>query len=251
MKAFEIDSYAQGARFSDESDFFYDSTAKSFKDLSGYSDLGNNNVDVKEGSPVFNNAGVNARRGLFIDGTMYADFFTPNAWNGTIILVVNYSYLAGGTVGDFLYISGDATLGSSNASVVMSHFSGNRIIRAVTAASQVVAPDYSIREDGTTVVYAFSFDQNTRRAYSTTDGITVSQSSEYTANAISGDFLAWGGGVRTRVGNLSGDTTNNAASTKMEAVLFEQHCFTDNILLTDLAKVKLLIDDLKEYYGVS
>ncbi len=249
MRAYQLDSYAQGVRFSDEDDLFYDEGSKTFKDQAGFSGLGNDLV-FTVGSPDFVDDGTAGRRGVLLDNTTRGEFFFPDAWNGAMIVVLRPSLLSGATNTAYVYMSGDSVSPTPNPSLQYVHFSGDRRILAATGSAQVTAPQ-TVESDDRVRIFAFSFDQSTRKAYSTEDGITVSESAEYTSNPTNGLFLAFGSGKRCQIGRLEGDPADFTVDPDAAVTLFEHHCFTENILVTDLDKVKAVIDDLKIYYNVT
>jgi len=251
MRAHDIPGYVQGHRFSDESDVFYDTDNLKFKDLSGYGDF--LDLEITTGTPVFEDTGVNNRRGLLLDKQAQGRFIPASPWETTMVFAIYVELLTSGTQTRYPYLFGTSPTETSNGFVRVQHVSSNRIVRVSTSGG-VATPQISQGSDGI-IIGAVSFDQSTRKYYDTVDGVTVNESSAI-ADGGNGNGLALGyGGLGTfddlycRFGDLLGDGSTTA-ETDLKIVNLEHHFFAGNVISSHQDKIEDLLTELATYYGV-
>lgn len=242
--AFDINGYVQGYRFSDDP-LYYDSETKRFKDLAGYGDSADLRVTV--GSPVFED--VDGSRCVRLDNTFHGLMPSPCPWMGTVVAVIKPVYISGGTLFRYPLMYGDAVSQASNGALRIVHASGYRQVIYYTASAQLMPTQ--TRTDNNTVVVAFTHDQETRKGYSTSDGVTVSEvtatASTTLGNAVAISSAQYG----VRFGNMNGVAGDTTELTDFYANLFELHFFAEASLVDDLPAIKVFMDDLKAKYGIA
>lgn len=239
---FEIPGYVQGHRFSSAKEF-YDPVSKRFKDLAGYDHLGNG-LTINLGDPIFET--INGQVGLKLNNSFHGFFRSAIPWMGMMLAVLKPTFLSGSTLTRYLHLYGDAITPSSNGNLKIIHSSGARIVRLSTSGD--VLQVSASRNDNNTVVVACAFDQQTRKGYVTTDGITVTEVAG-PVSALNGNSIGLGAGLAgARFGNLTGTAGDQTPLTDLFCYAFEQHFYKGNPLITDLATVKSAIDRLKVKY---
>jgi hypothetical protein len=241
--AFDIPGYIQGHRFSDDP-LSYDASTKRFLDQAGYGERADLQITV--GNPVFSTVG--AQRCVLLDNTFHGRMPMPIPWAGSAVFVLKPNFVSGGTLTKFLLHFGDDPNFPTNAgSLYVQHFSGERRVVLVTGSSQLSAT--WLRNDNNTMVLAFAFDQSTRKAYVTSDGISLAESSA-PASTVHGSAVALASAqYGVRFGSLGGATDDTSMQTDLNCYMFEHHFFAGNILTESLAVTKNFIDTLKAKYG--
>jgi len=246
--AYEIPGYVQGFRFSDDAKY-YDSTLKRFKDLAGYGETNELQIDV--GTPSF--VTVGGERGLTLDNTVQGSFLPSIPWHGSIILVAKASFPSTAATLNLLIFGASATV-SGNGRLYVSRSSGNRNIVCTTASA---VNTQTLTESADQMRLAcFSKSQETRIGYSSDDGITVNATAAV-ASALHGNGLAmaYRSGATAdedhivRFGNLSG-TAGDYVATPDTLTIFEMHFFKGVILTENLASTKNFIDSLIAKYAI-
>tara|TARA_A100000171_G_scaffold43222_1_gene45113 strand:+ start:308 stop:1063 length:756 start_codon:yes stop_codon:yes gene_type:complete len=251
MRAHEIPGYVQGHRFSDESDVFYDADNLKFKDLSGYGDF--LDLEITTGTPAFEDTGANNRRGMLLDKQAQGRFIPAAAWETTVVFAIYVELLTSGTKVRYPYLFGTSPTETANGNIRALSVGANRSISASTPGVALSA-DREIAGDGI-IVGALSFDQSTRRAYDTADGVTVNESSAV-ADSGSGNNVALGLGgpgvpddVYCRFGDLVGDGSTTAEA-DLKIVALEHHFFAGNVISSHQDEVGALLSEMATYYGV-
>ena len=241
----EIESYVQGYRFSDDPDY-YDSASQTFRDLAGYGPRTDLVIDV--GTPTFVTS--NSQRGMQIDNTAQGVFPSPIAAMGSVIIVVEPVYVSGANNNSFICIGGDAASSTANGLIWFAKSSGNRILYHWGPNGTVKSSE--TRTDENMVALAFAFDQETRKAYSSVDGATVTATSAL-AGTTNGNSLYIGSAVEgMRFGNSDAVAGSTTAQTEFYTHLMEMHFFSKNILVgDDLAKTQGILTRLKAKYTAS
>jgi hypothetical protein len=243
---FEVPSYVQGYRFSDESEIFYDAATKTFRDLAGYGARAD--LAITAGSPVF--ATVNERRGVTLDNTFHGRFNMPIPWMGSVVAVLKPEYVSGGTLSRYPLLFGDnlGTL-SSNGQMRLGHFSGARSVNWTTPSAVLNAAQS--RNDNNLVVVGFATDQETRKGYATSNGITVTETGPV-AGTTNGNGPAVGSAqFGARFGDMDGQPANLTQITDFFCHMFELHFFAENIWVAHQAKAQSLMTALRTKYGVA
>lgn len=244
--AFDIPGYVQGHRLLDDP-LYYDSVAQRFKDLAGYDHLGNG-LTISTGAPVFET--VNGNRGLRLNNTFNGKFRCPIPWMGSIIAVLKPMYISGATISRYPLLFGDAVLQSSNGQFNVNHFSGSRRVVLTTPNGQLGA--LQSRADNNIVVLAMGTDQLTRKAYSSVDGVTVTETGPIAPSTHGTSIaLSSSAGSTVRFGNMTGVAGDIAEVTDLYCHYYEHHFFDGNILTNSLAKTKEFMDRLKLQYAVA
>lgn len=243
--AFNIPGYVQGHRFLDDA-IYYDAASKRFKDLAGFDHLGNG-LTITAGSPVFETVGSN--RGIRLNNTFHGSFRSAIPWMGSVVLAIKPTYVSGSTITRYPLLFGDAVTASSNGAIQVSHFSSQRTVRLSIAGA--VLQSSQTRNDNNLVVVAFSTDQETRKSYGTSDGITVTEATA-PASTTNGNAVGLSAGLSgVRFGNMNAVAGDLTEVTDFYCGIYEQHFFSTNIVLNHLAETKAFIDTLKKRYGVA
>lgn len=242
--SYGIPGYVQGHRLSDESELFYDATNKRFKDLAGYGDR--NDLVINVGTPVFET--VDGNRCVKLNNTFHGIMPCPIPWMGSVVAVIKPMYVSGGTLLRYPMLMGDAVSASSNGQFQVLHFGGSRRVALVSPSASLAATKE--RADNNLVVVAFAFDQSTRKGYSTSDGITVTETtaSASTTNGLAPAVSTGLNGIR--FGNMNGVAGDTTEITDVFAYMYEYHFYSGNILTENLAETKGFMDTLKAKYGV-
>jgi hypothetical protein len=251
MPISDIPGYIQGFRFSDESASYYDSTAKVFHDLAGYGAF--NALEITVGTPSFTTDG--GQRGLLLDNTCQGRFLPAIPWQGACITVMKPVTYDATTKTLTPVVFGKASSLSSNAYIALAYASSVYNHRLASTSAQILATNaYSGAGNSGVKVGAFAISQQTRKGYSTKDGVTVAETSAV-ADGGSGVALDGKNTARTdaqfaRFGNISGTLDDTAAlATTHKALMFELHFFKGNPLITDAATVASVLAELKAQYG--
>lgn len=242
---FEVPSYVQGYRFSDERDIFYDTATKTFSDLAGYGARAD--LAITAGTPVF--ATINGRRGVTLDNTFHGRFHMPTPWMGSVVAVLKPEYVSGSTLVRYPLLFGDAVSSGSNGQMSITHASSQRRVSWITPNATL--SNLQTRNDNNLVVVGFATDQETRRGYGTSDGITIVETGPV-AGTTSGVGVAM---LSAQFGARFGDMDNNPANltqiTDFFCHVFELHFFAENIWVAHTAKAQALMTALRTKYNVS
>lgn len=243
IAARHVPSYVQGYRFSDDP-YFYDADRKAFKDLAGYGPRTDLTINI--GDPIFEVSG--GHRSLKLNNTFHGQAHMPIPWHGSVVIVCKPTYLSGGTVGNYPLLFGDALLASSNGALTLGHFSDLRRLSVTSGGISAEITD-AMNNDNMRVV-GFALDQETRRAYSSRDGITVSEGAEVTDAAISGVKCDYGASrYGFRFGNLTGTAGDTTEVTNLFMHIHELHFFADNIWTKHQAEAAAMMGSLNRLYG--
>lgn len=243
---FEVPSYVQGYRFSDESETFYDAATKTFRDLAGYGARAD--LAITAGSPVF--ATVSGRRGVTLDNTFHGRFQMPIPWMGSVVAVLKPELTVGTTINRYPLLFGDnlSTL-SNNGQMQILHFSGQRRVAWSTPGGVLAATQ--IRTDDNLVVVGFATDQETRKGYSTSNGITITETGPV-AGTTNGNGVAVGSGqFGARFGDMDGQPANLTQITDLFCHMFELHFFAENIWVAHATEAAALMTTLRATYEVA
>jgi hypothetical protein len=242
---FEVPSYVQGYRFSDESEIFYDASTKTFRDLSGYGQRAD--LSITAGTPVF--ATINGRRGVTLDNTFHGRFQIPVPWMGSVVAILKPVLATGSTISRYPILFDDAVTLSSNGQLSLSHFSGARSVNWRTP-SGVLQPTQS-RNNDDLVVVGFATDQQTRKGYSTSNGVAITETAA-ASGTTSGNSVAVGSGkFGARFGDMDGLPTNLTQITDLFCHMFELHFFAENIWVAHQALAQAMMTAMRSKYAVS
>lgn len=245
---FEIPSYVQGYRFSDESDVFYDAATKTFKDQAGYGSRAD--LVITAGSPVFDTVG--GKRCVRLDNTFHGLFPTPIPWMGSVVAVIKPEYVSGATLTRHPLLFGNSTSAAANGALQITHASGQRRVVLSTPNSSLTCTQ--TRTDNNLVVVGFATDQETRKGYATNDGATITETtapaSTTNGNAVALGWQTQGIDYGARFGDMDNLPANLTALTDFYCEMFELHFFADNIWTKQPAKAAELIASLRAKYGV-
>lgn len=251
--AYSVPGYVCGQRFSQDSRY-YDSTNLRFLDLAGYGNYAERIV----GAPSFSNQGANNREGLKFDNSYQLWLDNPIAWEGSM-LVVSKVHVPTFNKRLCSWMFGDDGTFSNNPEV--GYFYGTPPTLTAAGQASTTSSTVNVTADAI-IVAAFAWDQETRKIYSTLDGITVNESAA-AAGAANGKAIApgaWGnGGLAGTVGSRKIHIGDNARATGSTTVPdatdywygFEQHFWKGNVLRNNLPELKAFFDTLKAYYAVS
>lgn len=243
--AYDVPGYVQGHRFSDDS-MYYDSNNQRFTDLAG-GDRFNQYVSKITGTPVFANRGSNNQRGLYLDNTNQWQFPHACPWDGSILIVAEFSMITNQTMYPWLFGEATSTLTNDPFIVARSPSGSNQLWiqgGAAQLSQQPLIPNNQI------IVFATTRGQDDRIARYSRDGVTVTATAAYSTARTDGNFIGMGGQPRVRLGALDG-TNGTTPSTIGTLHVFEQHFFKTNILRDHLADTKAFIDTLKSYYAIA
>jgi hypothetical protein len=239
--AFDIPGYVQGHRFSDDP-LYYDAAALRFKDLAGYGERAD--LRITAGTPLFET--VNGQRCARLNNTFHGQMHSPIPWSGSCIVALKNQWLSGASVAAYPLIFGDGAV-SSAGKLLVAHYSGVRRVQLGTGSDQLTIR--AERTDNNPMVVAFAFDQQTRKAYMSVDGVTVTEVVG-PASTVNGNAIALSSGqYGVRFGNISGTAGDLTEITNMTVSMYEQHFFDGNILTGSLAKTKEFVGRLKTQYG--
>jgi hypothetical protein len=255
--AYDVPGYLCGHRYSQQDSSYYDATNNRFLDLALY---GNHTRFAAGVAPAFSVHGPNAREGLLLDNSSQWEIDNPIPWEGTVVVVMKIHMPSPGSV--YTYLFGDAVTPTSNGMLIFQPLGGGGTVNnSFGAASGILSAPSLAKPQDQIFVSAFAMDQEMRKAYSSSDGVTVNSSATAVAavngNAVS---LGWNGNVglagslgarMVRVGNNSGAPGNVVANATNYAWLFEDHFFKGNVLRTALPQLKEFMDTLKAYYAAA
>lgn len=242
---FEVPSYVQGYRFSDESEIFYDAATKTFRDLAGYGARAD--LAITAGSPVF--ATVSGRRGVTLDNTFHGRFQMPIPWMGSVVAVLKPELTVGTTISRYPLLFGDNLTLSSNGNMRLGHFSGSRTVNWTTPGSVLNA--VQSRNDDNLVVYGFATDQETRKGYSTNNGVAITETGPVAGTTNGNGPAISSGQFGARFGDMDGQPANLTQVTDFFCHMFEVHFFAENIWVAHAAKAQALMASLRSKYGAS
>jgi hypothetical protein len=237
-----VPSYVQGYRFSDASTDFYD--AGRFKDQAGYGAAAD--AVVVAGTPVF--ATVGGHRCVKMDNTWHGGFPMPCPWQGAIVLVAKPEYVSGATLTRYCFIFGDFTTASANGNLNAQHFSGQRRF-ALATPSAVLNPILS-RSNNDLVVVGFGHDQETRKLYSTIDGVSIAETSAASGTTSGNSVALSSAQVGVRFGDLNNSASDLTELTDMYLHLFEVHFFSENIWRRYPAEAASMMAAIRTQYGL-
>ena len=253
MAIADLPGYVQGFVFSDASSATYESGV--FKNQSPYGPGpgGIADITLTVGTPSF--ATTNGQKGVILDNTVQGNFVPALPWECAVITVMKPNMTTNTSIYPVI-LGGSASI-SSNGRIYITRTPSIRHGITTPSSQSIGQEDYgSLAGSSDMKVTAFEQSQETRRSYSTRDGVTVTASAAL-ADAGNGLGLAWGstggaaGGVRARFGNISGTIGDTAASVNpME--LYELHFFKPG-LLRDAGSLALLAAEmaaLKTKYGL-
>jgi len=256
--AWDVPGYVQGHKFN-QSKQCWDSATGRFKDQAGYDHLGNF-ADVVVGTPAFSVHGTRSREGLLFNNSCHLKFRPSIPWEGTMLVVFKPT-LVSASVTHWHWLWGTSATESSNGNIILARASSVNSMSYRTPSAQLSRQITGL-VSGTIAIAAFSTSQETRIAYSTQDGVTVSPSAAAAATvhgnacgmATSGVVAGGIGGVlstHVRMGDIIGDGTVAPNATDYMHI-FEQHFWKGNVLTgTALPQVANFITSLKSYYGLA
>jgi len=236
-------SYVAGYKFT-QSASHYDSGAGRFLDLAGYSP--EQDIIVTTGTPVFETVG--GKEGVVLNNTWHAKVHNPIPWMGTLVAVIKPNYVSGGTVEINPLIFGDAVTVSSNGRLRVNHASTVRGVRLATASGTLTATESASAND--VMAVALATDQETRKGYSTQDGVTITETGPV-SGTTNGNGVALGCALDgIRIGNTNGTAGNTTEVTTITATLFELYFFAENVFVADAAALATFIGELRTEYGL-
>lgn len=247
--AFDVPGYLCGHRYTQDSRY-YDAAGLYYRDLALYG----NHARRTAGVPAFSLHGANSREGVLLNNAYHMEMDNPIPWEGTAIVVAKVHTPSPPNL--YTYLFGDATTATSNG-MLMWQTSGF----AMAASSGVLSTGHVPVTQDAIFVAAFAMDQETRKAYRTGDGVTVTESAVAIAT-VNGNAMAMGwngnpgltgsiGNRMVRIGNTSGVVGDVVANATNYAWLFEDHWFKGNALRNSLPLVKEFMDSLKSEYAVT
>jgi len=243
--AFDIPGYVQGFRFSDDERFFYTAAGR-FRDLAGYDHLGNG-CQVVRGTPTF--APVNGNTALLLDNTCHLEFLPSIPWEGSVLIAGKPTSNAGAS--KYLLLFGDRVQANTNGRMTLQRFQAGRSIGISTSGTGITETKNG-NDDA--LVAAFSLSQQTRKAYSTQDGVSVKEAVPVPA-AANGNGLSLGTtnssdnqGVKARLGVLLGNDSDLSAQTDVFLHIWELHFWKGNVLVDHLPAAKAFIERLVAKY---
>lgn len=248
MALSSIPGYIQGFIFSDASTDYFD--AGVFKDQAGYG--ARNALTITVGTPAF--VTVNGQKGMTLDNTCHGRFIPATPWEGTCIAVMHPGGMSvNGTIYPVLF--GQAASAATNGSLRIVRGTAASYIHRLGTPGAVAVASCSYVDNGLKVS-AWAMSQETRIAYSTLDGVTVTAGAPVADGGNGNAFQLCGAsaagdvvGQTARLGNLSGVVDDAVASTNT-MTMFELHFFKGNPLITDAVTVAAEMAALKTKYGV-
>lgn len=243
---FDIESYVQGYRFSDDP-MYYDSSTQTFKDLAGYGESAGLKIPV--GTPTFDT--VDGFRVVNFDNTFYGNFEVPNSWHGSMVLVMRPEFSSSGTQTLYPILFGDnVSTPTQNGSIRFVHFSGNITARYAGPSGTIQGSEAVAA--GSAYVFGGAHDQQTRKAYSTLDGITINESSAVSGTTHGNSCYMPTGESGARIGDLNGDPSDQTDNTSVFYMrAFEMHLFQGNIWTEYPTKALALVNTLKDKYDIT
>lgn len=250
MAIHDIPGYVQGFIFSDESSTYYDSVGKVFRDQAGFGSF--NDLTITVGTPAF--VTDSGRRGMTLDNTVQGRFLPPITWEGFMLTVMKPVMSTNATI--YPVIFGVATSVSSNGRIGITRASSTDYRHSFATVSATLNPisQFNTGDMGGIKIGAFAVSQETRKGYSTKDGITVTEYGPV-ASATSGVTMAGSLTTRTdgqwaRFGNISGTIDNTTVSSNTMTI-FELHFFKGTPLSTSLSTIAAEIAALKTKYSAT
>jgi hypothetical protein len=252
---YDVPGFLAGYRFINDPRY-YDAANNRFLDLSGYG----LHCEKTAGTVAFSSHGPNQREGILLNNSCQLRIENPNPWEITMLVIMK-AHVETGSVTLRPFLFGDAVAASSNGQFQVNANPGATAVTTVCASPNgaLAAPSLSHAEE-TIFISGFAFDQEMRKAYSTTDAITVNESAAAAAtvngNAVS---LQWNGniglagsenGMFIRVGNNSGTIGDTAANATNYLHLFGLFFFARNQFRLNLPRVKEFVDTERLYYGI-
>lgn len=241
---YDIPSYIQGYRFDDTDPLAYDEAGKRFLDQAGYGAMAD--LVIGNGAPVFGE--VDGHRGLRLDNTFHGACPMPIPWQGAAIIVAKIELLTTGTLKKYPMIFGDNGTVTSNGNLFAQHFSGTRSLSMATTGAQLTAAT-ALNSDALRVA-GYAFDQETRKAHATLDGVTVTEV-QAPASSTNGNAVALSSAqTGLRFGQLKGVAGDYSVETGMIVWMFEAHFFAENIWLTNAQTAADLMASLRDKYSI-
>lgn len=244
-----LPGFVQDISFSDDPEFFNSGTGL-WHDGSGYGDF--NGCLVTAGTPTF--ATIDGVRGWLMDNTCHARLLPAIVNGGMVITVMKPVDYDATTKALFPAVFGFASSIASNGSIQLGHASGIYNHRYTTASS-VLNPTcgYSGAGNNGLKVCAMAWSQETRKSYSSKDGITITESA---AVADAGSGIQFDGKLSTRnsmfarVGNISGVVDDVSLPATPHRVFAVRWRFYNQVsLITDPAAVQAEMAAIKAQYG--
>jgi hypothetical protein len=234
---------------------YYDSANEHFIDLSGYGQ----HCKKTAGTIAFSNHGQYGREGILLDNSCQFRIENPNPWEITVVAVMR-SHLVTGNLTLRALLFGDNTTPTSNGMLNVISNLGATVFTTNCGTLSLAAPSLTHSRD-TLFINAFAMDQETRKAYSSSDGVTVNESAAAAAG-VNGNAASLGWNVNAgiagaetnryiRVGNNSGVIGDTAANATDYLHLFALFAFASNQLRNNLPKLKPFMDTEKLYYGIA
>jgi hypothetical protein len=256
---FDVPGFFAGFRFINDPRY-WDADNQQFLDLAGYG----MHCKKTAGTVTFGNHAPFGREGILLDNSCQFQIEMSNPWEITVLAIVKGHVETGNQINRLL-LFGDAVTSSSNGQLhVNANVSATSLVSTMATPNAGQSTGNNTHTEDVIFATAFGFDQETRKAYRTTDGITVPESAAATAT-VNGNATSpgWNGniglsGLETnryvRVGNLSGvigDTAPNATNYLNLFGLFFHHGRTLRPGSTQLAKFKAWLDTEKAWYGAA
>jgi hypothetical protein len=242
MPASDIPGYVQGYRFSDDA-AVYTSGTQTFIDQAGYGA----DLTITTGAPVF--ATVGSERFLTLDNTFHGSCKMPIPWHGSIITVIKPVRVSGGTLSRIICIFGDAVNATSNGLLWVQYNSGNRTI--YWWGPNGTLSTTKTRSDDNTVAFGAAHDQETRKLYSTIDGVTVTETSAAAGTTDGNAPSMLCGLTGARFGDLDGDPAVLTAMADFYLQIAEIHFFQENIWTQYPTEAAAFMAELRTKYGVT
>lgn len=236
MPASDVPGYLQGFRFNAAN-----LADGAFADLSGFGAP----CVTRTGTPTVQTVG--GHEGLLLDNTWHGEFWHPNSWHGTALVVARLQRVAGGTYTKFPVIYANDGAGGTAGRMC---FTFNSTLRSVFAVGTGgVNTTLANLTDSTIGVAAHAMDQSRRRGYATRDAVTVTQSAEY-ATAVNGSGLSMGSNRDGAIiGALTGNSANTTPETQAIMHLYEVHYFRANAILDQQAALAAFMAELSAAYS--
>lgn len=248
MHAFELDNYVAGHRFSDESNIFYNSEDNSFRDLAGFSALGQD-LKNRVGTQVFETVGANDRKGLVFDGTNHLEMTNPVCWGGSVVMVFKFDFIGSGTTTTYLNMDGFNSIATNNSRLAMTQFSGNHRFEWRTFSN---LPNKFIEvstNNSDLVVVVATLSQESGTSKYTINGVDIEESPVVSNGQQNGFSLSPTRSDKMVLGMLSGVQGDTSLNADYKITMLEHHFFKDDIIANQLDKTKLFIEHLNDYYA--
>jgi hypothetical protein len=252
---YDVPGFLAGYRFQNDPRY-YDADNNRFLDLSGYG----LHCEKTAGTVAFSTHGANSREGILLNNSNQWRIENPNPWELTFLAIMKGHVESGSFVMRPMLL-GDATTASSNGQFLVNANAGATALTS-NAATPAAAQNTTLLNHTEEAIFTtcHGFDQESRKAYSTADAVTVNESAAATAT-VNGNASApgWNGNIGLagsensryiRIGNNSGTIGDTAANATNYLYLFALFFFKGNTLRTNLPKFKAFLDTEKLYYGI-